>query len=85
MLIFQNSILVSTCSEQHVRTWTVTRFREMISTYPGATVLASFTLVDLERSNNENPSQEFLNEMTFRYVCYIQKIPSPHSSFQRCE
>jgi hypothetical protein len=37
--------LVSVCSEyNHVRTWSVTRFRGMISTQPGSTPLASFKI-----------------------------------------
>lgn len=41
--------LVSVCSEyNHVRTWTVTRFRGMISTQPGSTPEASFKIVSLE-------------------------------------
>ena len=41
--------LVSVCSEyNHVRSWTVTRFRGMISTQPGSTPSASFKIVSLE-------------------------------------
>ncbi|KAK7104630.1 BTB/POZ domain-containing protein KCTD3-like [Littorina saxatilis] len=41
--------LVSVCSEyNHVRTWSVTRFRGMISTQPGSTPLASFKIMSLE-------------------------------------
>ncbi|KAK3092522.1 hypothetical protein FSP39_003957 [Pinctada imbricata] len=41
--------LVSVCSEyNHVRTWSVTRFRGMISTQPGSTPLASFKIVALD-------------------------------------
>jgi len=41
--------LVSVCSEyNHVRTWSVTRFRGMISTQPGSTPVASFKIVALE-------------------------------------
>ena len=41
--------LVSVCSEyNHVRTWSVTRFRGMISTQPGSTPLASFKIITLE-------------------------------------
>jgi hypothetical protein len=37
------------CSEyNHVRTWSVTRFRGMISTQPGSTPLASFKIMSLE-------------------------------------
>ena len=41
--------LVSVCSEfNHVRSWTVTRFRGMISTQPGSTPLASFKIVTID-------------------------------------
>lgn len=41
--------LVSVCCEyNHVRTWSVTRFRGMISTQPGSTPVASFKIVSLE-------------------------------------
>ncbi|KAG8230985.1 hypothetical protein J437_LFUL003943 [Ladona fulva] len=41
--------LVSVCSEySHVRTWSVTRFRGMISTQPGSTPVASFKIVSLD-------------------------------------
>lgn len=41
--------LVSVCSEyNHVRSWTVTRFRGMISTQPGSTSEASFKIVSLD-------------------------------------
>uniref|UniRef100_A0A6Q2YQI8 BTB/POZ domain-containing protein KCTD3 n=1 Tax=Esox lucius TaxID=8010 RepID=A0A6Q2YQI8_ESOLU len=41
--------LVSVCADNnHVRTWTVTRFRGMISTQPGSTPLASFKILSLE-------------------------------------
>ncbi|KAG7204009.1 hypothetical protein KM043_001871 [Ampulex compressa] len=41
--------LVSVCSEyNHVRTWSVTRFRGMISTQPGSMPEASFKIVSLE-------------------------------------
>uniref|UniRef100_H2YKV9 BTB domain-containing protein n=1 Tax=Ciona savignyi TaxID=51511 RepID=H2YKV9_CIOSA len=41
--------LVSVCADNnHVRTWTVTRFRGMISTQPGSTPLASFKILALE-------------------------------------
>lgn len=46
--------LVSVCSEyNHVRTWSVTRFRGMISTQPGSTPLASFKIVSLEGMDNQ--------------------------------
>ncbi|KAG8448767.1 hypothetical protein GDO86_015723 [Hymenochirus boettgeri] len=41
--------LISVCGDNnHVRTWTVTRFRGMISTQPGSTPLASFKVLSLE-------------------------------------
>ncbi|XP_043917256.1 BTB/POZ domain-containing protein KCTD3 [Protopterus annectens] len=45
--------LVSVCADNnHVRTWTVTRFRGMISTQPGSTPLASFKILSLEESES---------------------------------
>ena len=42
-------LLVSVCSDDnHVRTWSVTRFRGMISTQPGSTSIASFKIMSLE-------------------------------------
>lgn len=44
--------LISVCSEyNHVRTWSVTRFRGMISTQPGSTPVASFKVLTLESTN----------------------------------
>ncbi|XP_053710235.1 SH3KBP1-binding protein 1 [Synchiropus splendidus] len=41
--------LISVCTDNnHVRTWTVTRFRGMISTQPGSTPLTSFKVLSLE-------------------------------------
>ncbi|XP_070805379.1 SH3KBP1-binding protein 1 isoform X5 [Pituophis catenifer annectens] len=40
--------LISVCADSHVRTWTVTRFRGMISTQPGSTPLASFKILALD-------------------------------------
>lgn len=50
--------LVSVCGHgQHVRTWSTTRFRGMISTQPGSTPLASFHLMKVpgEAIGEENP------------------------------
>ena len=44
--VFQH--LFSVCSENHVRSWTVTRFRGRISTQPGSTPIASFKILSLE-------------------------------------
>uniref|UniRef100_A0A8C7M5G6 BTB/POZ domain-containing protein KCTD3 n=1 Tax=Oncorhynchus kisutch TaxID=8019 RepID=A0A8C7M5G6_ONCKI len=45
--------LVSVCADNnHVRTWTVTRFRGMISTQPGSTPLASFKVLSLEETES---------------------------------
>lgn len=41
--------MLSVCADNnHVRTWTVTRFRGMISTQPGSTPLTSFKILSLE-------------------------------------
>ena len=60
-IFLSDKYLVSTCANQHVRTWTVTRFRGMISTYPGSTVLASYTLIDLDCKTSLDSSEA--NEM----------------------
>ncbi|OCT79417.1 hypothetical protein XELAEV_180262275mg, partial [Xenopus laevis] len=45
--------LVSVCADNnHVRTWTVTRFRGMISTQPGSTPLASFKILSIEEADS---------------------------------
>ena len=42
-------VCVSVCADNnHVRTWTVTRFRGMISTQPGSTPLTSFKVLSLD-------------------------------------
>lgn len=42
-------IPLSVCADNnHVRTWTVTRFRGMISTQPGSTPLSSFKILSLD-------------------------------------
>lgn len=44
--------LPSVCADNnHVRTWSVTRFRGMISTQPGSTPLASFKILALESAD----------------------------------
>jgi len=48
--------LVSVCSEyNHVRTWSVTRFRGMISTQPGPTPLSSFNVVSIDQGSRTSP------------------------------
>lgn len=48
-VVLSEKYLISVCSEyNHVRTWSMTRFRGMISTQPGSTPLASFKVVSLE-------------------------------------
>lgn len=48
-VMLSEKYLISVCCEyNHVRTWSVTRFRGMISTQPGSTPLASFKIVSLE-------------------------------------
>ena len=54
--------LISACSEyHHVRSWSVTRFRGMISTQPGSQPLASFKIVSLE-SVDHQPSHAVGND-----------------------
>lgn len=40
------------CAENHVRTWTVTRFRGRISTQPGSNPVASFKVLSLEGAHS---------------------------------
>ena len=40
--------LISVCAENHVRSWTMTRFRGRISTQPGSSPIASFKILSLE-------------------------------------
>lgn len=54
--VFKNSVcslsLLVCADNNHVRTWTVTRFRGMISTQPGSTPLASFKILSLEETES---------------------------------
>ncbi|MEE6473907.1 hypothetical protein FKM82_010213 [Ascaphus truei] len=62
--------LVSVCADNnHVRTWTVTRFRGMISTQPGSTPLASFKILSLEETESHGPFGERDDQQVF-----IQKV-----------
>ncbi|XP_068450017.1 BTB/POZ domain-containing protein KCTD3 [Clinocottus analis] len=81
--------LVSVCADNnHVRTWTVTRFRGMISTQPGSTPLASFKILSLEETeshgsygsgNDIGPFGDRDDQQVF-----IQKvIPITHKLFVR--
>ncbi|XP_037946809.1 BTB/POZ domain-containing protein KCTD3 [Teleopsis dalmanni] len=46
--------LISVCSEyHHVRTWSLTRFRGMLSTQPGSMPEASFKIVSLEATDTQ--------------------------------
>ena len=47
-LLLSLSLLSLVCGENHVRTWTVTRFRGRISTQPGSVPIASFKVLSLE-------------------------------------
>ncbi|XP_019849833.1 PREDICTED: SH3KBP1-binding protein 1 isoform X2 [Amphimedon queenslandica] len=44
--------LVSVCAENHIRSWTITRFRGRISTQPGSTPIASFKVLSLEGAHS---------------------------------
>ncbi|XP_037728860.1 BTB/POZ domain-containing protein KCTD3 [Drosophila subpulchrella] len=51
-VMLSEKYLVSVCSEyHHVRTWSLTRFRGMLSTQPGSTPEASFKIVSLEATD----------------------------------
>ena len=43
-VMLSEKFLISVCERMHVRTWTLTRFRGLISTQPGSTPYASFSL-----------------------------------------
>ena len=66
------------CAENHVRTWTVTRFRGRISTQPGSSPIASFKLLSLEGSHSlfypENSIGEMLEGYMSLEVTSIQTI-----------
>lgn len=49
---FYGHFLLVCADNNHVRTWTVTRFRGMISTQPGSTPLASFKILSLEETES---------------------------------
>ncbi|XP_053945190.1 SH3KBP1-binding protein 1 [Anastrepha ludens] len=52
-VILLEAYLVSVCNEyHHVRTWSLTRFRGMLSTQPGSTPEASFKIVSLEATDS---------------------------------
>ena len=60
-------IILSVCAEyNHVRTWSVTRFRGMISTQPGSTPMASFKVVSLEEFD---PQQSYIAGNDFGKSC----------------
>ena len=60
-------IIFSVCAEyNHVRTWSVTRFRGMISTQPGSTPMASFKVVSLEEFD---PQQSYIAGNDFGKSC----------------
>lgn len=44
------------CNDNHIRTWTVTRFRGMISTQPGGQALASFKVLTLDSLSDDQDS-----------------------------
>ena len=74
-------LLVSVCSDDnHVRTWSVTRFRGMISTQPGSTSISSFKILSLEEChdqpffrNHNVPTQTFSNNRLSSYSGLIRQ------------
>ncbi len=62
-------VFVEVCADNnHVRTWTVTRFRGMISTQPGSTPLASFKIISLEETESHS-SYSSGNDIGERLAC----------------
>ncbi|CAD5223432.1 unnamed protein product [Bursaphelenchus okinawaensis] len=54
--------LISVCYDNnHVRSWSVTRFRGMINTQPGGQALASFKIMTLDSSPDDSPLPEGCN------------------------
>lgn len=88
ILCFFFFFCVAVCADNnHVRTWTVTRFRGMISTQPGSTPLASFKIISLEETESHssyssgNDIGEWQEEMTIlKGPCLqeTQRRPSVH-------
>ena len=52
LLPLLSSLPSTVCAENHVRTWTVTRFRGRISTQPGSNPVASFKVLSLEGAHS---------------------------------
>lgn len=66
---------VSVCADNnHVRTWTVTRFRGMISTQPGSTPLASFKILSLEETESHG-SYSSGNDIGERRLTNTTSVP----------
>ncbi|RWS17877.1 hypothetical protein B4U79_07457 [Dinothrombium tinctorium] len=63
-VMLSEKYLISVCSQMHVRTWMLTRFRGRISTQPGSTPHASFKIFKLEKEfvENESTSKECSKE-----------------------
>lgn len=67
-------LCLSVCADNnHVRTWTVTRFRGMISTQPGSTPLASFKILSLEEAESHGSygSGNDIGERVKKCVCTV--------------
>ncbi|EDV90616.1 BTB/POZ domain-containing protein KCTD3 [Drosophila grimshawi] len=77
-VMLSEKFLVSVCSEyHHVRTWSLTRFRGMLSTQPGSTPEASFKIVSLEATDS-NYSYAAGNEFgpygDYDDMIFVQKV-----------
>ena len=57
-VMLSEKFLISTCSKMHVRSWTLTRFRGLISTQPGSTPHASFSCVQMPRESEGDLSSQ---------------------------
>lgn len=91
LLSFESMIMFSThhymlyvvCAENHVRSWTITRFRGLISTQPGSTPIASFKVLSLEGAHSLFYPVNSIGKHTVCNTCiYIYlKLNHTHSQY----
>ncbi|XP_068152227.1 BTB/POZ domain-containing protein KCTD3 [Drosophila tropicalis] len=77
-VMLSEKYLVSVCSEyHHVRTWSLTRFRGMLSTQPGSTPEASFKIVSLEATDSNSSyaaGNDFGPYGDYDDMIFVQKV-----------
>ena len=70
-VMLSEKYLISVCDKMHVRTWTLTRFRGRISTQPGSTPHASFSIIKLDdrtiQTENDEDNLPFEQTNEFNY------------------